>query len=71
MLRWSFTSLIPCLAHNKSRLQAMQQNLLGIPGTAMMHGHCWVHVLEKLDLYKNDPVYFDFLNGDGGTRGGL
>ena len=69
--KWSFTSLIPCFAQDKARLNAVQQNLVGVPGIAMMHGHWWVHVLEKCVLYKNDPVYLDFLKVEGGTEGWL
>lgn len=69
--KWSFTSLMPCFAQDKARLHAVQRNLVGVPGIATMHGHCWVHVLEKCVLYKNDPVYLDFLKVEGGTEGGL
>ena len=69
--KWSFTSLIPCFARNKARLHTVQLNLAGIPGTATMHGHCWVHVLVKCVLYKNDPVYCDFLKVESGTEWGL
>ena len=69
--KWSFTSLMPCFAQDKARLHAVQRNLVGVPGIVTMHGHCWVHVLEKCVLYKNDPVYLDFLKVEGGTGGGL
>lgn len=45
--------------------------MFGILGIVMMYGYFWVYVLEKFDLYRNDFVYFDFLNGEGGTRGGF
>lgn len=38
--------------------------LVGIPGSAAVHGHCWVQMLEKC-------LYLDFLKVGGGTEGGL
>ena len=62
---------MPCFAQDKAGLHAVQRNLVGVPGIATILGHCWVHVLEKCVLYKNDPVYLDFLKVEGGTEGGL